>query len=164
MDVYSAYQDQYIGSVVRVWRREDRSGSAPRRGAAGDQTGSSPEYALGAAQSNPNLIHEEGRDVDPTWFVGSKQLGEELGPFPTMPVGNTGPIKQSASQNYATEPGDELANVAYFAVRPGRINLGPLTRLLYVPTAAVISVSMDRIVLDVQRSQIPDTWRRSPGA
>jgi hypothetical protein len=164
MDVYSAFQDQYIGSVVRVWRREDRSGSAPRRGAAGDQTGSSPEYAAGAARSTPNLIHKEGHDVDPTWFVGSKQLGEEMGPFPTMAVGNTGPIRQSASQNYATEPGDELANVAYFALRPGRINLGPLTRLLYVPTAAVISVSMDRIVLDVQRSQIPDAWRRSPGA
>lgn len=165
MDVYSAYQDEYIGSVIRVWRQDGDHGTAAERGATGRETGS----ASGATQ-NPHLAHAEGHAADPTGHLSSKAppvlqlrcLGEELGPFPTKQVGNTGPENQSASQSYATEPHDPLANVWYFAVRPGRINLGLLTRPLYVPTTAVRSISMDRIVLDVQKGHIPDEWRKRP--
>lgn len=44
-------------------------------------------------------------------------------------------------------------------VRPGRLNLGPLTHPLRVPLSAIRSISMERIVLDRQREQIPAAWR-----
>ncbi|MGH2449039.1 MAG: hypothetical protein ACRDFS_10630 [Chloroflexota bacterium] len=133
MDVYSAYQDQYIGSVVRVWRSE----------ATGDDklTGNELGYA-----------HHD---------AGSKVPGEELGPFPTARAGNTGPQQQSPRNDFATEPPGK-PGVVLFAVRPGRVNLGPLTPSIYVPSSAVRSISMERIVLDVERNQIPDAWHRQP--
>ena len=173
MDVYSAYQDEYIGTVVRVWRQDGQYRTASERGAThlvgvrtpARGTGSSTEAA-----QNPELTHEEGHTAHPTRTLGStapqvlqlRGLGEELGPFPTKQVGNTGPENQSASHSYATESHDPLASVRYFAVRPGRINLGPLTRPLYIPAAAVRSVSMERIVLDVEKHQIPDEWHTRP--
>jgi len=47
-------------------------------------------------------------------------------------------------------------------VRPGRINLGPLTRPLYIPADAVQSISMDRIVVAAEPGEIPEAWRRRP--
>jgi hypothetical protein len=158
MDVYSAYQDQYIGSVVKVWHGDGAAFGTRAAGSSPHETGST----RGQTQ-NPHLVHEEGRSVDPTRHVGRQQLGEEMGPFPTMEVGNTGPKRQSAGDHYATAVKDLTPDVLYFAVRPGRLNGGPLTRPLYVPTSAVRSVSMERIVLDVQRDQIPASWRRRPG-
>jgi hypothetical protein len=157
MDVYSAYQDQYIGSVVKVWHGDGAPAGQPGPGSSPQETGSAREET-----QNPHLVHEEGRTVDPTRHVGRQQLGEEMGPFPTMAVGNTGPRRQSAGDHYATEVRDLQPDVLYFAVRPGRLNLGPLTRPLYVPTSAVHSVSMERIVLDRQRDEIPAAWQRRP--
>jgi len=161
MDVYSAFQDQYIGTVTHVWLRKDEPGSASERGASPEETGTSRD-----ATANPELKHEEERTVSPTAHVGSKLLGEEMGPFPTIGVGNTGPVNQSAEHEYATAADDRLAGVVCFAVRPSRpggenlFNL--LARSLYVPTSAVHSVSMDRVVLGVQRKDIPGEWRRRP--
>lgn len=161
MDVYSAYQDQYIGTVSHVWLREDRSGSAAQRGASSEQTGTSPD-----ATENPPLRHEQERTVSPTQHIGRKLLGEEMGPVPTIAAGNTGPVKQSAEHAYATDPTGRLAGVAYFAVRPARPGgenlLNLLARPLYVPVAAIHSISMDRVVLGVQREQIPSAWRIRP--
>ncbi|MBV9282659.1 MAG: hypothetical protein JOZ41_21490, partial [Chloroflexi bacterium] len=76
MDVYSAYQDEYIGSVVGVWQRAEPAGTAEQRGAGARETGSAPE----SARQNPDLTHEEGAGVDPTRHMGKKELGEEMGP------------------------------------------------------------------------------------
>ena len=163
MDVYSSYQDQYIGSVVGVRRRSEkdagREGSPPasERGSGAGETGSAPE----AVRGNPELVHEEGASVQPTRYLGRRQLGEEMGPFPTAEVGNTGPLNQSAEHAYATGAA-EPSGLTAFVVRPGRINLGPLTRPLYIPPAAIHGVSMERVVLAVQKEQIPGEWRRPP--
>jgi hypothetical protein len=53
--------------------------------------------------------------------------------------------------------------VVRFAVRPlrpGRFN--PFVRKLYIPTTAVLSISMERIILLVQRDHIPQAWYRKP--
>lgn len=157
MDVYDAYQDEYIGTVVRVWEARG-SGSAAERGLPGKETGSQ----LGATE-NPHIQHEEGESVDPTGFLGSHpQLGEEMGPFPTVGMGNTGPTAQSAKAQYATGITDRKANVYLFAVRPGRINWGFLTAPLYIPTASIDSVSMERVVLNVRKRDIPSNWLNPP--
>jgi hypothetical protein len=171
MDVYSADQSQYIGTVLEIWHGEKKPAPAEERGATGRQTGSSTESSIGASQpTDDQAMEPSGSTVDqevrtpqdrswPTWLVHPKQLGEEMGPFPTMSAGNTGPVEQSAEHEYATEPNGEEADVIRFAVRPGRLNLGPLTKPIYIPTSAVLSISMERIVLDVEKGQIPDTWR-----
>ncbi|HZS94190.1 MAG TPA: hypothetical protein VFA78_05290 [Chloroflexota bacterium] len=153
MDVFSAYQNQYIGTVIRVWPGK-RAASGTENSAR--ETGSTIE----AVRGNPPLQAEGGAAVSPTAHIGSKTLGEELGPFPTEALGNDGPINQSAARKYGT--GGSEPDVVLFAVRPGRINLGPLTPPLYIPTAAVRSVSMARVILDVQRDQIPPEWRQAP--
>lgn len=126
MDVYSTYQNQYLGTVIAVTRR-----AAPREPVATPKGGRAP---------------------------GSEVLGEALGPVPTDEVGNTGPRAQSAANAYATRLGPVPADVVAFVVRPGRAN--PRARPLYVPTAAVRSISMERIILDVQREAIPDAWQQ----
>lgn len=153
MDVFSAYQNQYIGTVIKVWPGKPApsgTGNPARETVA----------TMEAVQGNPPLRAEGGASVSPTAHVGSKTLGEELGPFPTEELGNDGPINQSAAQGYGTRGSEP--DIVLFAVRPGRINLGPLTPPLYIPTAAVRSISMARVVLDVQRDQIPLEWRRAP--
>ena len=159
MDVYSAYQDQYIGSVVRVV-----PGSAPAAGGP-QETGPNspgspvPSVAGEMAPASIGVVHEEGAVVGHTDARGSTMLGEEMGPVPTIPIGNTGPVTQSASHAYATG-GGPAPDIRCLVVRPGRLNLGPLTPPLYVPASAIRSISMERIVLDVQRKQIPGEWRR----
>lgn len=147
MDVYSAYQDQYIGSVIAIWQ----GGSTIR--AALYENGPRAQ----AVQEAPALSHGEEARVFPAEQVGNSASGEELGPFSTQVVGNSGPLNQSAACAYATVPATDQVGVVRFAVRPGRLN--PFARPLYIPTTAVHSISMERIVLKVQQDQIPDKWR-----
>lgn len=156
MDVYDAYQETYIGSVVHVWHGDGNESTSTERGATGRQTGAAPE----SAENSPHLTHEEGQSVDPTGHREGKTLGESMGPVPTMSVGNSGPTLQSAEHHYATDREDDLAILHYFAVRPGRINLGILTRPYYVPGAAVQSVSMERVVLNLEGNRLPAAWRK----
>ncbi len=153
MDVYSAYQNQYLGSVVRVWQG---------RGAASSAGTPSRDSGNTLAAGNAPMVHEEGNVVGHAEYRGNRVLGEDLGPFPTGAAGNSGPLNQSAGHEFATGRADPLANVRYFAVRPGRINLGLLTRPFYVPTSAIHSLSMERVVLDVQREEMPAAWKRRP--
>lgn len=153
MDVFNRDVSRYIGSVVDVVR----GGGASYGGSGPVETGSS----AGAAQGNPELAHEEGHTVDPTSHIAERKLGEEMGPVPTLSLGNTGPVNQSASHHYATDRRTDLEDVQYFSVRPGRINLGALSPLLWVPADTVRSISMERIILDVEH--VPDEWRRKPG-
>jgi hypothetical protein len=152
MDVYSADQSEYIGSVVKVWHGEKGNSSD---GGKAEQTGS-------VSPAMPDLVHEQGATQSPTEYAGPRMLGEEMGPFPTISAGNTGPVTQSAEHGYATAAIHGEPDVIAFAVRPGRINLGPLTPCLHIPVSAVRSVSMERVVLDVQKEHIPAPWRGGP--
>ncbi len=154
MDVFSIYQNQYIGAVIEVRTAGLFTGGIQ----AGRET--EPAFAL----RTPSLAHEEGASISPTEYAGTKRLGEEMGPFPTAAVGNTGPAHQSAAREYATEPGQTLDEIAWFTVRPGRLNLGPFTRPLWIPVSAIRSISMERIVLDVQWGAIPGSWWRRPSS
>jgi len=160
MDVYSAYQNQYIGTVVKVWQASAPVPSPAERGATPQQT-QAGRYAAAPGATIPD---EQG---EPLWShtgVGRPFLGEDLGPFPTRAAGNTGPQRQAAAQQYATQPREDRgAGVVRFAVRPlrpGRFN--PFVRKLYIPTTAVLSISMERIILLVQRDHIPQAWYRKP--
>ncbi len=159
MDVYSTYQNQYIGSVIAVRHGTVIEGRQPRAEGGQNPTGSEqspPTARIAQEQGGPtNITNDQQRHV----------LGEELGPVPTMATGNSGPRRQSADEAYATTSDHHQstsAAVTSFTVRPGRLNLGPLTWRLYVPASAVRSISMERIVLEVQRDQIPASWRTKP--
>lgn len=157
MDVYSSFQNQYIGQVIKVWyggvleRSDTGDGESKAR-----ESGSSTD----SATQNPGLQHEGGGSTDPTRVIGRRITGEEEGPRPTASLGNTGPRNQSAGRAYATDARDRFEGVVYFSVRPGALN--PFARCMYVPTAAVMSMSMERVVLDIQRESIPEEWRRPP--
>lgn len=152
MDVFNRDGSRYIGTVVRV----SRGSATPGAGSGPVETGTSSQ----AVSGNPGLVHEEGQTVDPTRHVGEHMLGEELGPVPTIALGNHGPENQSAERHYATEARGDLGEVHSFAVRPGRINLGILTPLVWVPADSVRAIAMERIVLTVDA--IPEAWRRRP--
>jgi len=162
MDVYSAYQDEYIGSVVRLLLGSAGSGRGTQEGERNPTRSPDPSAAGGAAPSNIGLVHEEGAVVGHTENKGSRMLGEEMGPVPTAAGGNSGPLRQSAAHAYATTGEPPLPDVRWLVVRPGRLNLGILTSPLYVPGSAIRSISMERIVLDVQRDSMPPAWRRRP--
>jgi hypothetical protein len=148
MDVYNADQSKYIGTVVRIRRGEQVSGP----GAGPVETGSADE----ARQGNPKLVHEEGATVSPTGYKPEQRLGEEMGPVPTIALGNTGPVKQSAGEHYATTPRDPQREIVAFAVRPGRINLGMLSPSTWVPVEVIRSISMDRIILSVEGDSLEE--------
>lgn len=155
VDVYSAYGNEYIGSVVRVLDRVSISGGGPR------QEGANPTGSEAGVQGT-GLTHEEGHEADHAGYQGRRMLGEEMGPEPTIALGNGGPERQSASQVYATDVREPLGGTRCFVVRPGRINLGPLTRPLYIPTSAIASMSMERIVIEVAKDRMPQEWRHRP--
>ena len=138
MDVYSVHQDRYLGSVIRVVH--DDSSVAP-----GDKAERTASAGIG---SDAPMVHEEGNVTGHAEHRGVRILGEEKGPVPTIASGNTGPNRQSAGEEYATGLRGLQPDVSHFLVRPGRINLGVLTRPLTVPASAVVSISMERIVVD----------------
>lgn len=151
MDVYNADQSAYLGSVVRVWRQETLAGPHGQTQSAMQVGGQEPG-------SNPALVHEQGAAESPTAHPGEPMLGEEMGPFPTMAVGNSGPLRQSSSHAYATTGAAE--GVKLFSVRPGRINLGILSPVYYVSSDAVHSVSMERVIIGLPGDELPADWRR----
>ncbi len=71
-------------------------------------------------------------------------------------------MTQSAQADYASGETDDLTSVISFTVRPGRINLGILTRPFYVPSTAITSISMERVVVDVRGGNLPAEWRQRP--
>jgi hypothetical protein len=138
MDAYNARQDRYLGTVVGVTHApssEPPPGKPEKSGSAG----------IG---SDVALIHEEGHRAGHAGHRATRMLGEEMGPVPTMALGNTGPLRQSAAEVYGTRIQDLAPDVSHFLLRPGRLNLGPLTSPIEVPVSDILSISMDRIVLD----------------
>lgn len=150
MDVFSAYQNQFIGSVVGVHHSTD-AGSV-WQGETGSEGG----------PADAPVMHEGGGQTASSQYQGKRLLGEEMGPVPTMAAGNSGPLRQSAEHRYATGREDTLSDVTWFTVRPGRLNLGMFTRPLYIPVTCVHSISMERIVLNVTKGELPPEWRHGP--
>lgn len=143
MDVYSAYQNQYLGTVVKVWQEP-----VPQPSDVGPFVATQPQQQIEEALHNSSA---------------KRLLGEDLGPFPTGSIGNTGPRHQVAGQSYATKLSRVESGVVCFAVRPVRIGgINLFARKLYIPTSAVMSISMERIILDVQQDQIPAAWYKRP--
>jgi hypothetical protein len=138
MDVYSMGQERYLGSVVRVIHDEPSiaGGDKAQRTGSGDVGGST------------SMVHEEGNVTGHANAAGNRMLGESRGPVPSAHLGNTGPERQSAGQEYATGIRDIPPDVAYFLVRPGRMNWGIFTPTFSVPASAVRSIAMERIVVD----------------
>ena len=151
MDVWDAYQEHYIGSVIRVWHGPQPMPAGAREVEKEDSVESHP------------LVHEEGHVSNHAGGQGERRNGESMGPFPTGSAGNGGPTSQSAASDYATNQTDERTDVIFFAVRPGRLNLGILTRPLYIPSSAVHSISMERVVLGLRGDSIPREWRTRRG-
>lgn len=160
MDVFGALDNAYIGSVVGVLTRP---AGGPAQGTVGSGSGHNPTGSETAPPSGPQ-VHEEGATVGSAERerTGSRLLGEEMGPVPTMADGNTGPMRQSAARDYATSSPNPAPDAYCFAVRPGRINLGVLTPPIYIPTSAVASISMERIILMVRKEEIPAAWKAPP--
>ena len=138
MDVYSERQDRYLGCVVRVIRGEP----SPAPDDQAQRTGS------GSPPGDAPMVHDEGNVTGHAEPAGKRMLGESRGPVPTGQFGNTGPDRQSAGQGYATQVRDTPPDVAYFLVRPGRVNWWFLTPTFSVPISAVRSISMERVVVD----------------
>lgn len=160
MDVYSAYQNQYLGMVVKIWEAPAPVLSAAQRGATPQQT----QAGGHAAEQGATIPDEQGGPLASHGGAGRRLLGEDLGPFPTRAAGNTGPQNQAAAQLYATQPrGTGRPGVVRFAVRPiqpGWFN--PFARKLYIPASAVLGISMERIIVNVQQAHIPQAWYRKP--
>ena len=94
-----------------------------------------------------NLQEDAYRAVDPS----SRTSGEALGPSPTVSLGNTGPLNQSARTHYATQPD---ANGVFPS---GSFEVGKWFGLVgrkSIPVAFVQSLSAERIVL--RRSDVLD--------
>jgi hypothetical protein len=143
MDVFNADQTRYIGTVVGV-RYGEGGGSGGQQ-----ESGPNPTGSETAPPSAP-MVHEEGKVASTLESEGSRKLGEELGPVPTIGYGNRGPVNQSAGHEYATAETREYRAVRALVVRPGRINLGPLTSTFEVPAKAIRSISLERIVVDTE--------------
>lgn len=150
MGVWDAWQEHFLGSVIRV-----QYGTPPI------PEGAREVEKEAGVESHP-LVHEEGQIVTHAGSQGNRQNGESMGPFPTARLGNHGPQTQSAEADYATHQFDDLTSVISFTVRPGRINLGIFTRPFYVPSTAVHSISMERVVVDVEGGTMPAEWRHRP--
>jgi hypothetical protein len=156
MDVFSADQGHYIGTVEAIWHAADLA-AAERKLGAGPTT---PQEGAREVSSVDMGRHEVERESPRAGHIGSKQSGEEMGPYPTLALGNTGPAHQAAAASYATQPRGMMRGVVYFVVRPEPFN--PLAKPLYIPTTAVRSISMERVILDIQKGQIPKEWHSPP--
>ena len=92
-----------------------------------------------------------GENVAPPPDQTSEVNGELLGPMPTIPVGNLGPVSQGAARAYATA-----------ADSPGVLGAGSLVvgkwwglRGRYViPLDAVQTVSLERVILRVSQDEL----------
>ncbi len=81
----------------------------------------------------------------------SEVSGELLGPMPTLPVGNLGPVNQGARAGYATGAGSPDVP------GPGSLTAGKWWGLLgryVIPLDAVQTVSLERVILRVSKDEL----------
>lgn len=84
--------------------------------------------------------------------------GELLGPMPTQPIGNPGPVSQSAGARYATDPDAQpLGNGAMIVGK-----WWGLAGKRIIPFDAIQTVSLERVVLHMRKSEL-DRARSSEG-
>ena|SRR3712207_5931639 len=82
---------------------------------------------------------------------GSVVHGELLGPMPTQPIGNTGPLVQSFRSGYATAPDDAVP------IGQGTITVGKWWGLIgrrIIPIDAILSVSFERVILRQRKDEL----------
>ncbi len=92
----------------------------------------------------PGPAIPEGEIVTADAKQASNVNGEAFGPMPTQPIGNSGPITQSAEAGYATAPDSAPA------LGRGSLIVGKWWGLVgrrTIPIDAVQSVSMERVIL-----------------
>jgi hypothetical protein len=99
----------------------------------------------------PGPAAERGHRVGEDARQSSEVNGELLGPMPTAPLGNDGPLNQSAAALYAAVPrgrqpwGDgELVVGRWWGLRGRR----------RIPLDAVQTVSLERVVLRLNRHEL----------
>ncbi|MCM8745481.1 hypothetical protein NET03_02950 [Thermomicrobium sp. CFH 73360] len=88
---------------------------------------------------------------------GSIVSGEFLGPQPTAPLGNPGPLVQTAANGYATGSDDALP-LGTGAIAVGRLPL-PLG-WYWIPVSAIQIVSFERLVLGRTAAELGRRPRR----
>jgi hypothetical protein len=76
--------------------------------------------------------------------------GELLGPMPTLPLGNSGPRHQSASDGYGTASDAEALGAGTLLVGRWRGLLGRRV----IPIADVLTVSLERVVLRQRKAEL----------
>ncbi len=97
------------------------------------------------------------RPLCPRSCEGSHVSGELLGPQPTAPLGNPGPVTQAAGSGYATTPDDALPlGVGVIAV--GRLPLPLGWR--WIPISDVQVVSFERVVVGRTAAELGIRLRR----
>jgi hypothetical protein len=101
-------------------------------------------------QITPGPVRAAER-VDDAARQSSKVSGELLGPMPTQPLGNPGPIAQSARADYATTPDDARP------IGEGALTVGKWWGLVdrrRIPLDAVQTVSLERVVLRLRAAAL----------
>ncbi len=81
----------------------------------------------------------------------SEVSGEMLGPMPTIPVGNLGPVNQGARAGYATGAGSPDVP------GPGSLTAGKwwgLRGRYVIPLDAVQTVSLERVILRISKDEL----------
>lgn len=89
--------------------------------------------------------------VPETARQSSETNGEMLGPMPTASIGNPGPRNQSAQREYATTPSTDRS------IGDGSLTVGKWWGLVdrrHVPIDAILSVSLERIVLSWKKDDL----------
>ena len=87
----------------------------------------------------------------PPEHQGSQVSGELLGPMPTQPVGNQGPVNQSARAGFASAA-DDAPPIGQGRLLVGRWQGWRGRRA--IPLAAVQSVALERVVLALTSEQL----------
>lgn len=81
--------------------------------------------------------------------------GEQLGPMPTQQIGNPGPANQSARSLYATTVQTDRGSLGQGTLEVGRW-FGLVGRRT-IPLDAVQTVSLERVILKLRKSDIRTT-------
>ncbi len=94
-----------------------------------------------------------GERVPPSARQSSVINGELLGPAPTQPLGNPGPLRQAAAAGYATQA-DTMQLLGKGTISVGR--WWGLFGKRHIPLAAVQTVSLERVVLKWRYNELDE--------
>lgn len=100
------------------------------------------------------MAPDDGPEVGPDARQSSQVSGELLGPMPTQYLGNRGPTSQSARARYAITP-DIRRPIGRGALEVGKF-FGLVGRRT-IPLDAVLTVSLERVILKMRHDQLNAT-------